>query len=95
MRIKKRMQILKIAKNFDSRAPLEYLQWIAYNYNIYQSFIHVSIHFHHTCQPRQWRQNNLATNNRRQKVATTVGNFIVQYSTTKKRQSRQCCSGAM
>jgi len=41
------MQILKIAKNFDSRAPLEYLQWIAYNYNIYQSFIHVSIHFHY------------------------------------------------
>ena len=55
----------------------------------------LSIFITYTCQPRQWRQNNLATNNRRQKVAMTVENFIVQYFTTKKRQSRQCCSGAM
>jgi len=45
------MYILNIAKHFDSRAPLDRLRDLAYNYNINESFIHVLIIFHRTHLP--------------------------------------------
>jgi len=48
MHINKRLQVVNIAKHFDSREPLEYLRGLACNYDINITFIHVSIHFDYT-----------------------------------------------